>query len=77
MVILSIPIPKAKPEYTSGFSPTFFNTFGWTIPHPIISNQPFFPNISTSTEGSVNGKYEGRNLTLGLSLKKDSTNSKI
>ena len=35
------------------------------MPHPNISSHfPFSDNISTSAEGSVNGKYDGLNLIL-------------
>ena len=40
------------------------------MPHPKISSHfPFSDNISTSAEGSVNGKYEGLNLILTSSPK--------
>src|ERR1019366_9154177 len=72
-VILSIPIPKAKPEYFLGSSLQFSSTAGSTIPQPPISTQPLYlqighpfcpqtkHDISTSALGSVKGKNEGRN----------------
>src|SRR3990167_2491730 len=64
----SIPIPKAKPVYSSGSIPEAANTFGSTIPQPRISSQPVYlqtlqplalqmvHETSTSALGSVNGK---------------------
>ena len=78
IAIRSIPIPNAKPLYSFGFTPQFSSTLLFTIPAPKISIQPvplqslhpFPPHSkqlqSTSTEGSVNGKKEGRNLTFVL-----------
>ena len=75
IVILSIPMPNAKPVYKSGLYPTFSNTCGLIIPAPKISIQPVFLHtlpplplhitqpISTSALGSVKGKKLGRNLT--------------
>ena len=72
IAVRSIPIPNAKPLYSSESIPQFSSTFLFTIPAPKISIQPvplqslqpFPPHSkqlqSTSTEGSVNGKYEGR-----------------
>ena len=41
----------------------YLRTIGFTIPHPNISSHfPFSDNISTSADGSVNGKYDGLNL---------------
>jgi hypothetical protein len=41
----------------------FSRTIGLTIPHPSISSHlPSSDKISTSAEGSVNGKYDGLNL---------------
>src|SRR5690606_3031927 len=76
LVIRSIPIPKAKPEYFLLSIPQFSNTFGSTIPQPKISTHPeplhklqpaplqIEQEISISAEGSVNGKYDGRKRTL-------------
>src|SRR5690606_30705141 len=67
-VILSIPIPKAKPLYLLLSIPQFSRTLGSTIPHPKISTQPLplhmvhpaplqiEQEISISADGSVNGK---------------------
>ena len=72
IAIRSIPIPNANPENSFGSILLYFKTFGSTIPQPIISNhpvplhtpQPLPPHIehetSTSADGSVNGKYDGR-----------------
>ena len=63
MAILSTPIPKAKPLYFLESILQFSRTTGLTNPHPSISSHlPSFDKISTSAEGSVNGKYEGLNL---------------
>ena len=63
IAILSTPRPKARPLYFSGSILQFINTIGLTMPQPKISNHsPFSDKISTSAYGSVNGKYEGRNL---------------
>src|SRR5690349_5540392 len=64
--VRSNPMPKAKPEYTSGSMPQARNTFGFTIPQPPHSTQPGPPfllgnQMSTSADGSVNGKKCGRN----------------
>ena len=41
--------------------PTLRSTFGCTIPQPKISSQrPDSERTSTSADGSVNGKYDGR-----------------
>ena len=68
-------MPKAKPEYTSGSMPQLLSTLGCTMPAPNISIQPVplqtrqpaplqaEQDTSTSTDGSVNGKKDGRNLT--------------
>ena len=62
MAILSMPKPKANPEYLLESILQFSKTIGFTIPHPKISNHfPSSDKISTSAEGSVNGKYEGLN----------------
>ena len=67
-----MPIPKANPEYFDGLIPQFFRTVGSIIPQPKISRKPVFLHTlhpppeqmlqltSTSAEGSVKGKYEGR-----------------
>ena len=65
-------MPKAKPWYSSGSMPQFFSTFGCTIPQPRISIQlsPWLSfssppersqRMSISADGSVNGKWCGRN----------------
>ena len=65
MAILSMPSPNARPLYLLESILQFSNTIGFTMPHPRISNHlPSFDKISTSAEGSVNGKYEGLNLNL-------------
>src|SRR5258708_34726227 len=68
IVILSMPIPKAKPEYLSLSIPQFSNSLGCAIPQPKISTQPVClqtlqpapPHIkqliSISALGSVKGK---------------------
>src|SRR5690606_11847643 len=75
LVIRSIPIPKANPEYFLLSIPQFSKTLGSTIPQPKISTQPeplhklhpaplqIVHEIYISAEGSVNGKYEGRKRT--------------
>src|SRR5690606_23689384 len=79
----SIPIPNAKPVYTSGSMPDASNTFGSTIPQPKISSHPVYlqtlqpfelqivHETSTSALGSVNGKYEGRRRIFAFSPKSD------
>ena len=63
IAILSRPNPKARPQYTFESMLQFSKTVGFIIPQPNISNHfPSFDSISTSAEGSVNGKYEGLNL---------------
>ena len=69
----STPKPNAKPWTFRGSYPTALNTFGCTIPQPMISSHPFRPHVeqpfprqaaqamSTSADGSVNGKKCGRN----------------
>ena len=69
-------MPHANPVYFSLSSLQFSRTAGWTIPEPRISIQPVClqaaqpepPQIwhctSISADGSVNGKYDGRNRTL-------------
>ena len=76
IAVLSIPIPNASPLYLSESIPQFSRTFLLTIPAPRISIQPvplqslhpLPPHSkqlqSTSTDGSVNGKYEGRSLVV-------------
>ncbi len=68
MVIRSMPMPKAKPEYYSGSMSQPRSTLGCTIPAPRISIQPSFlqtlhplppqtkQETSTSAEGSVKEK---------------------
>ena len=65
-------MPKANPEYFSGSIPLAFSTFGSTMPQPMISSHPVplqtghplppqrLHETSTSAEGSVKGKYDGR-----------------
>src|SRR5690606_36587443 len=69
IVILSIPKPKAKPEYFSESIPPAFKTFGCTIPQPTTSIHLFEPGrlISISALGSVKGKNDGLNLNSRLS----------
>ena len=84
-------LSSGKEEYIKNFSnvkliktdlmnsesiPELVKTFGWTIPHPKISNHSSFSHrISTSADGSVKGKYDGRNLSFISLSKKLSTNS--
>src|SRR4030095_11095129 len=67
----STPVPKAKPCHSSGSSPQPPSPRGWPIPLPSTSIQPSLPPTtrrplsmdqpaSTSAEGSVNGKKDGR-----------------
>ena len=68
----SIPMPKANPEYFPGSMLFAVSTFGSTMPQPMISSQPVplqtaqplppqrLHDTSTSADGSVKGKYEGR-----------------
>ena len=63
MAILSIPSPKARPLYLSESIEQFSNTFGLITPQPNTSSHfPSLDRISTSADGSVKGKYDGRNL---------------
>ena len=63
MAILSMPSPKAKPEYFLESILQFSNTIGFTTPQPKISSHfPSLDSISTSADGSVKGKYDGLNL---------------
>jgi len=72
MAIRSIPSPNANPLYFSESILQFSKTIGLTSPHPSISSHlPSFDKISTSAEGSVNGKYEGLNLNSTLSPKSE------
>src|SRR2546425_2887473 len=69
------PMPHAKPVYFSLSTLQFSSTAGCTMPEPRISIQPVClqaaqpepPQIwhctSISADGSVNGKYDGRNRT--------------
>ena len=78
MVMRSMPMPKAKPEYFSGSMLQFFSTSGSTMPEPPISTQPLYlqilqpaplqirHEISISALGSVNGKNDGRNRICGF-----------
>ena len=57
IAILSTPSPNARPLYFSESILQFSKTIGFTIPQPRISSHfPESDNISTSAEGSVNGK---------------------
>ena len=81
MAVRSIPMPNAQPEYFSGSMLTFLKTWGSTMPAPRISFQPVPPqtrqagslcpqtmhSMSTSAEGSVNGKKLGRKRILSFS----------
>src|SRR6266540_4315989 len=76
------PMPQAKPVYFSGSTPQFSSTAGCTIPDPRISIHPVclqagqplplqsWHCTSISAEGSVNGKYDGRNRTAVSRVKK-------
>ena len=77
MAMRSIPMPQAKPWYSSGSSPQLRSTFGCTMPQPRISSQsspspkrtsPLSRRhwMSTSSDGSVNGKNDGRKRILTL-----------
>src|SRR6266550_3877029 len=80
------PMPHAKPVYFSLSTLQFSSTAGWTMPEPRISIQPVClqaaqpepPQIwhctSISADGSVNGKYDGRNRTLVVGEKMRRTN---
>src|SRR5712664_340920 len=69
------PMPQANPVYFSLSTLQFSSTAGCTMPEPRISIQPVClqaahpepPQIwhctSISADGSVNGKYDGRNRT--------------
>ena len=63
IAILSIPSPNAKPKtFTVNF--TILQDYRITIPQPKTSSHfPPLILISTSADGSVNGKYDGLNLT--------------
>ena len=86
IAIRSIPIPNARPEYFVESILQFSNTLLLTIPPPNTSIQPVplqsehpaQPHLkqltSTSTDGSVNGKYEGRSLVFASSENNDFTN---
>ena len=57
IAILSTPKPNARPLYFDESIPQFSRTIGFTIPQPSISiHSPSLDKISTSAEGSVNGK---------------------
>ena len=63
LAILSTPRPKAKPLKLLESILQFSRTIGLTMPHPKISSHLLsLESISTSADGSVNGKYEGLNL---------------
>ena len=60
-----MPTPKANPEYSSGSMPQAMSTRGLTIPQPPHSTQRgpsrcSGNQTSNSADGSVNGKYDGR-----------------
>ena len=57
IAILSIPRPNARPVYLDESILQFSRTTGLIIPQPSISSHfPSLERISTSAEGSVNGK---------------------
>ena len=57
IAIRSTPKPNAKPLNSSESILQFSNTIGFTIPQPKISSHfPESDKISTSADGSVNGK---------------------
>ena len=66
--VRSIPIPKAKPVYSSGSQPTNSYRYGSTIPEPPISiqpeplqvRQPVPPQIGHDTSGSIDGSVNGK-----------------
>ena len=59
IAILSIPKPNAKPLNLLESIWQFSSTIGFIIPQPRISSHlPSSDKISTSADGSVNGKYE-------------------
>ena len=69
-------MPKAKPVYLSLSIPQLVSTCGCTIPQPMTSSHlPLSSRISTSAEGSVNGKNDGRKRTVNSLAKNASKNS--
>ena len=72
IAIRSIPKPNANPEYFFVSIEQFLSTFGFTMPQPRISSHLSPKSISTSAEGSVNGKNDGlkRNLILSPNSEK-------
>src|SRR5690606_10483971 len=65
MSVRSMPMPNAKPVYSSGSTPAARSTLGLTMPQPPHSIQPAPPffcgnHRSISADGSVNGKNAGR-----------------
>jgi hypothetical protein len=59
--VRSMPMPNAKPEYSSGSMPQARSTFGFTMPQPPHSTQRgpsrcSANQTSNSADGSVNGK---------------------
>ena len=73
MAVRSRPMPKAQPDHSSGLMPAISSTRGWIIPAPSSSiqpsplqvEQPAPPHLwhctSISQDGSVKGKWWGRN----------------
>src|SRR4051812_33322277 len=80
-------MPKANPVTCFGSYPAPLKTLGCTIPEPSTSSHPVFLHtrhplpphftheISTSADGSVNGKNDGRNRVLVPTPKNASTNA--
>ena len=52
IAILSIPRPKASPEYLLESILQFSKTIGFMIPHPKISNQSPLESLMSSADGS-------------------------
>ena len=62
MAILSTPNPNARPLYCLESILQFLKLLVYNSAAKISSHFPDSDNISTSADGSVNGKYEGLNL---------------
>ena len=74
-------MPNANPEYFFESIPLASSTLGSTMPQPMISSQPVplqtlqplppqrLHDTSTSADGSVKGKYEGRMRIVAFSPK--------